>query len=60
MATPDQVSVVSQQAGRLVQILNESLHIANDSKSIKTRISRLTLAKEVERVDDWLDRWRCV
>ena len=46
MATPDLVSVVSQQAGRLVQILNESLHIANDSKSIKTRISRLTLAKD--------------
>ena len=46
MATLDQVSVVSQQAGRLVQILNESLHIANDSKSIKTRISRLRLAKD--------------
>lgn len=46
MATPDLVSMVGQQAGRLVQILNESLHIANDSKSVKTRVSRLSLAKE--------------
>ena len=46
MAAPDLVSIIGQQAGRLVQILNESLQIANDSKSAKTRTSRLSLAKE--------------
>jgi len=46
MATADLVDIISQQAGRLVQILNESLQIANESKSAKTRLSRLALAKE--------------
>lgn len=46
MASVELVDIVSQQAGRLVQILNESLQLANDSKSVKTRVSRLALAKE--------------
>ncbi len=39
------VDVIGQQAGRLVQILNDSLRIANESKSLKTRIARLALAR---------------
>lgn len=39
------VEVIAHQASRLVQILNDSLRLANESKNISTRVSRLALAR---------------
>ncbi len=41
---PQQIAASSAQ--RLVEIINESIQIANDSKNADTKISRLDLAKE--------------
>lgn len=40
------VDIVAQQAARQVQILNDSLRIANESKHLSTRVSRLNLARQ--------------
>uniref|UniRef100_UPI0028121F29 hypothetical protein n=1 Tax=Marinobacter sediminicola TaxID=3072994 RepID=UPI0028121F29 len=42
--------IAASSAQRLVEIVNESLQIANDSKNADTKISRLDLAKE--RLDE--------
>lgn len=42
--------IAASSAQRLVEIINESLQIANDSKNAETKISRLDLAKE--RLDE--------
>lgn len=42
--------VVASSVNRLVQIVNESLKLANESKNYETRISRLKFAKE--RLED--------
>lgn len=39
------VDVIGAQAARLVQITNESLQLANESKNISTRVSRLALSR---------------
>ncbi|MFW0776257.1 MAG: hypothetical protein ACN2B6_00870 [Rickettsiales bacterium] len=45
--------IAASSAQRLVEIVNESLQIANDSKNADTKISRLDLAKE--RLDELKD-----
>ncbi|MBK1887879.1 hypothetical protein [Marinobacter sp. DY40_1A1] len=45
--------IAASSAQRLVEIINESLQIANDSKNADTKISRLDLAKE--RLDELKD-----
>ncbi|MEQ9545551.1 MAG: tetratricopeptide repeat protein [Marinobacter sp.] len=45
--------ITASSAQRLVEIINESLQIANDSKNADTKISRLDLAKE--RLDELKD-----
>lgn len=45
--------IAASSAQRLVEIVNESLHIANDSKNADTKISRLDLAKA--RLDEIKD-----
>jgi len=39
------ISVITDTARRLADILNESLHLSNDSKNPETKISRLNVAK---------------
>lgn len=40
------VQVTTETAERLVEVINESLHLANDSKNVDTKVSRLNVAKD--------------
>jgi len=39
------VEVTTACASRLIEIINESIHLANDSKNVDTKVSRLDVAK---------------
>jgi tetratricopeptide (TPR) repeat protein len=40
------VQVTTACGERLIEIINESLHLANDSKNVDTKVSRLDVAKD--------------
>lgn len=40
------MQVIVSQGQRLVEIINESIHLANDSKNVDTKVSRLGIAKD--------------
>lgn len=40
------VQVTTACAERLIEIINESIHLANDSKNVDTKVSRLDVAKD--------------
>lgn len=44
--TDDEIQTVTLMAQRLTGIINESLTLANDSKNLDTKLSRLAVAKE--------------
>lgn len=44
--TDDEIQTVTLMAQRLTDIINESLNLANDSKKLDTKLSRLAVAKE--------------
>jgi len=45
-AHSEYVQVIASQGQRLVDIMNESIHLANDSKNVDTKASRLGVAKD--------------
>jgi len=45
-ADAQNVQVTTEIAERLVEVINESLHLANDSKNVDTKVSRLNVAKD--------------
>lgn len=45
-AYSEYVQVIASQGQRLVDIMNESIHLANDSKNVDTKVSRLGVAKD--------------
>ena len=40
------VEVTTACASRLIEVINESVHLANDSKNADTKVSRLDVAKD--------------
>lgn len=44
--TDDEIQTVTLMEQRLTGIINESLTLANDSKNLDTKLSRLAVAKE--------------
>ena len=52
------IQVIAESAGRCVQVINESLQIAANSKNPDIKISRLGVAKEnLDIVKDYVDRY---